>query len=272
MLPDRRIIDTATTEISIQNEAMVKKILSDNTTKIGEFYSSCFVANLPFVGTPTPSKKMSKVSILLGSVLAVSLPPQNQAEMDELRMQSVERAAASSSQYNQMIYEQLAQFHAQQEAMGNEVVQVTLLQQQEDLIRQQDELKRTVANQAKATAEHQEMLRQASDAMQQQHYMVEELNKKLSSVAGEAGAATSRVENLMGVQQLPLAPKYKGNTKRERCEFMDVYLAYSRRVEVLNRGVGGTLFLMPLAACIDQNIVSRVCAHDKSFAEITEND
>ncbi|KAF0725690.1 hypothetical protein AaE_009682, partial [Aphanomyces astaci] len=176
------------------------------------------------------------------TVVAVSLPPQYQAEMDDLRMQSVERAAASSSQYNQMIYEQLAQFHAQQEAMGNggrkKVVQVTLLQQQEDLIRQQDELKRTVANQAKATAEHQEMLRQASDAMQQQHYMVEELNKKvrrdserwglfaeganqLSSVAGEAGAATSRVENLMGVQQLPLAPKYKGNTKRERCEFMD---------------------------------------------------
>ncbi|RHY18183.1 hypothetical protein DYB25_013356 [Aphanomyces astaci] len=113
------------------------------------------------------------------TVVAVSLPPQNQAEMDELRMQSVERAAASSSQYNQMIYEQLAQFHAQQEAMGNEVVQVTLLQQQEDLIRQQDELKRTMANQAKATAEHQEMLRQASDAMQQQHYMVEELNKKV---------------------------------------------------------------------------------------------
>ncbi|ETV67130.1 hypothetical protein H257_16540 [Aphanomyces astaci] len=35
MLPDERTIDTATTEISIQNEAMVKKILSDNTTKIG---------------------------------------------------------------------------------------------------------------------------------------------------------------------------------------------------------------------------------------------
>ncbi|RQM30722.1 hypothetical protein B5M09_010576 [Aphanomyces astaci] len=175
------------------------------------------------------------------TVVAVSLPPQNQAEMDELRMQSVERAAASSSQYNQMIYEQLAQFHAQQEAMAKrweeksncqlvmaaaveknrleqEVVQVTLLQQQEDLVRQQDELKRAMVNQAKATAEHQEMLRQASDAMQQQHYIVEveELNKK----------------------QLPLAPKYKGNTKRERCEFMDVYLAYSRRVEVLNRGVG----------------------------------
>ncbi|RLO08970.1 hypothetical protein DYB28_003350 [Aphanomyces astaci] len=78
----------------------------------------------------------------------------------------------------------------------------------------------------------------------------------------------------MGVQQLPLAPKFKGSTKREQREVMDVYLAYSRRVEVLNRGVGGTLFLMPLAACIDQNIVSRVCAHDfgKSFEEITEND
>ncbi|RHZ02649.1 hypothetical protein DYB35_013398, partial [Aphanomyces astaci] len=39
--PDGRFIDTATNKISIQNEAVVKKILSDNTTKIGAFYSSC---------------------------------------------------------------------------------------------------------------------------------------------------------------------------------------------------------------------------------------
>ncbi|RHY26411.1 hypothetical protein DYB32_007632 [Aphanomyces invadans] len=67
---------------------------------------------------------------------------------------------------------------------------------------------------------------------------------------------------------------YRGSTKRERCEFMDEYLAYSRRVQVLNSGMGGTLFLMPLAACIDQKIVPRVCAHDfgKPFEEFTEND
>ncbi|RHZ38110.1 hypothetical protein DYB26_012852, partial [Aphanomyces astaci] len=39
--PGRELIDTATNNISIQNEAVVKKILSDNTTKIGAFYSSC---------------------------------------------------------------------------------------------------------------------------------------------------------------------------------------------------------------------------------------
>ncbi|RHY15509.1 hypothetical protein DYB32_010754, partial [Aphanomyces invadans] len=80
--------------------------------------------------------------------------------------------------------------------------------------------------------------------------------------------------NLMGVQQVPFSPTYKGSTKRDRREFMDEYLAYSRRIEVLNRGIGGTLILMPLAACIDQKIVPRVCAHDfgKSFEDITEND
>ncbi|ETV76886.1 hypothetical protein H257_09324 [Aphanomyces astaci] len=109
------------------------------------------------------------------TVVAVSLPPPNQAEMDELRMQSVERVAASSCQFNQMTYEQLVQFHAQQEAMSKrleeesnrqlimaaameknrleqEAVQIALLQQQEYLVRQQEELKRAMANQAKATA------------------------------------------------------------------------------------------------------------------------
>ncbi|RLO10271.1 hypothetical protein DYB28_000086 [Aphanomyces astaci] len=54
---------------------------------------------------------------------------------------------------------------------------------------------------------------------------------------------------------------------------MDEYLAYSRRVEVLNRSKGGTMFLMPLVACIYQKIVPRVCTHDfaKLFEEITEN-
>ncbi|KAF0706972.1 hypothetical protein AaE_013844 [Aphanomyces astaci] len=55
---------------------------------------------------------------------------------------------------------------------------------------------------------------------------------------------------------------YKGSTKRERREFMDEYLAYSRRVEVLNRGMGGTMFLMPLAACIDQKIVPQITEND----------
>ncbi|RLO11946.1 hypothetical protein DYB28_011269, partial [Aphanomyces astaci] len=39
--PDRTNIDTSFTKISIQNEAVLKKILSENKPKLAEFYSSC---------------------------------------------------------------------------------------------------------------------------------------------------------------------------------------------------------------------------------------
>ncbi|CAK4120432.1 unnamed protein product [Aphanomyces euteiches] len=212
-----------------------------------------------------------------------------------------------------MTYEQLAQFHAQQEAMASRLEQeparqavmaaeieksrreqkesrAILLQQEQQLYRQQEELKLAMAQQAKVTGDHQSLLQQASEAMRQQHFKVEKLDKKVrrdserwglfAAAANQrppvkaAPTAIGRPETLMGVQQVPLAPMYKGSTKRERREFMDDYLAYSRRVEALNRGVGGILFLMPLAACIDQKIVPRVCEHDfgKPFEEITEDE
>ncbi|CAK5124999.1 unnamed protein product [Aphanomyces euteiches] len=126
--------------------------------------------------------------------------------------------------------------------------------------------------------------------MRQQHSKVEELDRKVrrdserwglfAAAANQrppvlaAPTAISRPETLMGVQQVPLAPMNKGSTKRERRKFMDEYMAYSRRVEALNRGVGGILFLMPLAACIDQKIVPRVCEYDfgNPFEEITEDE
>ncbi|RHZ27900.1 hypothetical protein DYB31_010425 [Aphanomyces astaci] len=39
--PGKHKIDTSFTKISIQNEAILRKILSDNTTKLGKFYNSC---------------------------------------------------------------------------------------------------------------------------------------------------------------------------------------------------------------------------------------
>ncbi|RHY24886.1 hypothetical protein DYB32_008643 [Aphanomyces invadans] len=249
------------------------------------------------------------------TVVAVPLPPPTQAEMDELRMQSVERAAATSSHFNQMTYEQLAQFHAQQSAMAQSLEEETarqlamaaameknrqeqdewravLWRQQEELVHQHEELKRAMTEQARVSEAHQDMLRQASDVMRQQRYKVEELNQKVrrdnerwglfaeaasqrSAQAAQAKAPVlSRAENLMGVQQVPMAPVYRASTKHERRDFMDEYLAYSRRVQVLNSGMGGTLYLTPLAACIDQKTVSRVFAHyfGKSFEEFTEND
>ncbi|RHY42589.1 hypothetical protein DYB38_010491, partial [Aphanomyces astaci] len=55
-----------------------------------------------------------------------------------------------------------------------------------------------------------------------------EATNQRSPFPSEQAAPTSRMENLMGVQQVPLARMYKGSTKRERREFMDEYLAYSR--------------------------------------------
>ncbi|ETV95092.1 hypothetical protein H310_11375 [Aphanomyces invadans] len=223
------------------------------------------------------------------TVVAVPLPPPTQAELDELRMQSVERAAATSSHFNQMTYDELAQFHAQRSAMAQhleeerpldmaaameknrqeqEESRAALSRQQEELVRQLEEMKRPMAEQSRLSEAHHDMLRQASDAMLQQHYKVEELNQKVrrdseswglfaeetsqrSAFTTGRAAEAPRLENLMGVQQVP----YKGSTKRERREFMDEYLAYSRRVE-------------------RASIVPRVCAHDcgKSFDDITEND
>ncbi|RHY17251.1 hypothetical protein DYB32_010547, partial [Aphanomyces invadans] len=199
------------------------------------------------------------------TVVAVPLPPPTQAELDELRMQSVERAAATSSHFNQMTYDELAQFHAQRSAMAQhleeerpldmaaameknrqeqEESRAALSRQQEELVRQLEEMKRPMAEQSRLSEAHHDMLRQASDAMLQQHYKVEELNQKVrrdseswglfaeetsqrSAFTTGRAAEAPRLENLMGVQQVP----YKGSTKRERREFMDEYLAYSRRVE-----------------------------------------
>ncbi|ETV91957.1 hypothetical protein H310_13606 [Aphanomyces invadans] len=194
------------------------------------------------------------------------LPSPGPSELDELRMQNVKRAAASSSEFNKMTYEHMAQFHAQKQAMAvrleqesarqavmaaeiensrreQEESRAILSKQQEQLRRQQEEIKLAMAQQAR--------LQQASEAMRQQHSKLEELDKKVrrdSEHWGLFAAATneravpavmSRSETLMGVQQVPLAPMYKGSTKREHREFMDEYLAYFRRVEALNRGVEG---------------------------------
>ncbi|KAF0683006.1 hypothetical protein As57867_024834, partial [Aphanomyces stellatus] len=252
---------------------------------------------LPFTGP------LARVALTRSMETVVSvplpLPPQGQAEVDELRMQNVERAAASLTQFNQMTYEQLAQFHAQHEALARRMVdeatrqsqlaammernrvnqdeaQALLLRQQQELHKRQEELNKAIAEQARKSQDHESLLQQASEKVRRDSerwgLFAEATNQKAAPVT--APEPIGRSENLMGVQQVPLAPMYKGSTKRERREFMDEYLAYSRRVEVLNRGVGGKLFLMPLAACIDQKIVPRLCAHDfaKSFEEISEDE
>ncbi|ETV92074.1 hypothetical protein H310_13495 [Aphanomyces invadans] len=162
------------------------------------------------------------------------LTPPGPSELDELRKQNVERAAASSSEFNKMTYEQMAQFHAQQQAMAlrfrreQEESHAILSKKQEQLRRQQEEIKMAMAQQARVTGDHRLLLQQAYEAMRQLHTKVEELDMK-QHPAQEAPAVMSRPETLIGVQQVPLVPMYKGSTKP------------------LNRGVGGILFLMPVS-------------------------
>ncbi|RHY24942.1 hypothetical protein DYB32_008611 [Aphanomyces invadans] len=142
------------------------------------------------------------------TVVAVPLPPLTPTEMDELRMQSVERAAATSSHFSQVTYDELAQFHAQQSAMAQhleverplsmaaameknrqeqEESRAALSRQQGELVRQLKEMKRAMAEQSRLSEAHHDMLRQASDAMLQQHYKVEELNQKVRRVSEQWG-------------------------------------------------------------------------------------
>ena len=47
---------------------------------------------------------------------------------------------------------------------------------------------------------------------------------------------------------MPMAPVYRGCTKKEKREFMDRYLSYQRRVEAMNECTGRRIALMNLGA------------------------
>ncbi|ETV91028.1 hypothetical protein H310_14268 [Aphanomyces invadans] len=72
------------------------------------------------------------------------LPPPGPSELDELWMQNVKRAAASSSEFNKMTYELMAQFHTQQQAMAvrlkqESARQAVMVAEIENSRREQDE-------------------------------------------------------------------------------------------------------------------------------------
>ncbi len=75
----------------------------------------------------------------------------------------------------------------------------------------------------------------------------------------EPGGRWFRSMPAAGVQQVSEAPIFSGAALRDRRVFMDAYMAYVRRLTVLNQGSGMSLRLMPLAACIDPTILPRVC-------------
>ena len=232
----------------------------------------------------------------------------------EARLQQVEAAASTTAA---MTYEQLVIFHNQQQALAQEValrqqqqqeMAIQLSEQQASLGAQQAMLMTKLAEQEKATREHDKAFHHVSNAFGAQSRAMaevrEEMNTQARRQSGRWGlfeekhskrleaveAATAEAAqkpwdrfladspknsaNLAGVQQVPMAPIYKGSTRKERRVFMDSYLSYARRLTVLNQGTGRELFLMPLAACVDHAVVARICEYDlgKPFEEVSEDD
>jgi hypothetical protein len=95
-----------------------------------------------------------------------------------------------------------------------------------------------------------------------------------ASAAPRQAPDTPMWPTLASVQQIPEAPTYSGATRKDKRVFMDAYMAYSRRMTVLNRGSDRQLCLMPLAACVDPSIIPRVCELEmgKTFEDVTEED
>ncbi|ETV90732.1 hypothetical protein H310_14521 [Aphanomyces invadans] len=112
----------------------------------------------------------------------------------------------------------------------------------------QEELKREMAEQARVSETHSDMLREASDAMRQQHFKVEELNQKVRRDSERWGlfAEPANQRSAFTTVRAAEAPRQEN--------------PYSRRVEVLNRDM--------------VKIVPCVCAYDFgwSFEDFAENE
>jgi hypothetical protein len=99
--------------------------------------------------------------------------------------------------------------------------------------------------------------------------------------AGEPGrdepmeqAAEGRHQDvLIAGGSMPVAPVYRGCTKKEKRDFMDRYLSYQRRVEAMIECTGRQIALMPLSACVEHRTMMRILMFElkKPLREVTEN-
>ena len=172
----------------------------------------------------------------------------------EARLQQVEAAASTTAA---MTYEQLVIFHNQQQALAQEValrqqqqqeMAIQLSEQQASLGAQQAMLMTKLAEQEKATREHDKAFHHVSNAFGAQSRAMDEVREEMNTQArrqsGRWGlfeekhskrleaveAATAEAAqkpwdrfladspknsaNLAGVQQVPMAPVYKGSTRK----------------------------------------------------------
>ncbi|KAG9404924.1 hypothetical protein AC1031_005128 [Aphanomyces cochlioides] len=164
----------------------------------------------------------------------------------------------------------------------------------------QQEIRDQLSEHRQIMAEHQQLLQEASRVVGQQRQEIGELKQAVNSPRGRArwGLFADNVEEMddsdsiqhdntaetpgaafyggimLAAGKLPIPPTYKGCTKKEKREFMDRYLSYSRRMQALSEASGRSLALIPVGACIEHKTMVRICMFEvkKSADEMTEQD
>ncbi len=144
-------------------------------------------------------------------------------------------------------------------------------------------------HQGRVVAQQKGQLKAASEAFKAQQHEVASLKAAVMSPRGQArwgmfageperdepmdaGGESRHQEVLIAGGSMPLAPVYRGCTKKEKREFMDRYLSYQRHVEAMNECTGRRIALMPLGACVEHRAMTRILMFElkRPMREVTK--
>ncbi|POM63585.1 Hypothetical protein PHPALM_20993 [Phytophthora palmivora] len=94
-------------------------------------------------------------------------------------------------------------------------------------------------------------------------------------VAGTISEATEGTESgrITNAPVLPAAPRYAGNTMRDRRDFMRAYETYFHALSAFDTGFGRP-FIMPVTACIEERTCKMICLYEfqKSPNNVSESE
>ncbi|KAF0684410.1 Aste57867_23605 [Aphanomyces stellatus] len=203
-------------------------------------------------------------------------------------MDDVQNAVGAPTRHT---YEQMVHLHHQQQLHSQQQMEMNnrLMAELEEQRRRQEILVQQLHVQKHQTEAHEHGLHQAAAASVKQGEQLEEMRRRtsarwhalsaapvLAAAAPPTTPAAAGVQIVYGLQEMPKAPSFNGNTKVQMRKFMDQYEAYAREVNIANhqRPGGAQIQRAPLSACIDPLAVERIafCEIGKPSHELTEDD
>ncbi|KAH9108014.1 hypothetical protein AeMF1_016702 [Aphanomyces euteiches] len=200
--------------------------------------------------------------------------PQSPPRSVEETAAAIEAIAASTAVHQQLTYAQLKAFWDEQQALRRDAG--TEFESHRQI---QEEIRDQLAEHRKIMSEHQNLLQDAAVAVGQQRAEIGKLKEAVHSPRsrsrwglfaennedvemetteseedGSPISVNTRANTagmMLAAGSLRIPPTYKGCTKRDKREFMDKYLSYSRRMQALSEASGRTLALIPVGACVE---------------------